>query len=100
MQPTAATAIECAIRTAPQSGYVKIEAVARSASPTSGRYRFLVDKQSDTGRSSNTQSGSFVLQAGQEQVLTTIVLDGSAADHYRAKLMLDSDHGSLTCTAP
>lgn len=100
MQPNAAAVIECAIRAAPQSGYLRIDATARSVRSASGQYRFVIDKQSNTGRSSNTQSGSFVLQPGQEQVLTTIILDRSAADHYRAELTLESDQGRLTCTSP
>lgn len=100
MQPSAAPAIECAIRTMPQSGYVRIDAVAKSIRVASGHYRFLIDKQSDSGTSSNTQSGSFALDAGQERVLTTVVLDQSAAGHYRAELTLESNLGRLTCTAP
>ena len=100
MQLTTAAAIQCAIRAEPRSGLLRIEAVARSAEPRDGRYRFLVTKSSETGRSSSVQSGTFVLQDGGEQVLTTVVLDQSAIGSYRADLSLESDQENATCTWP
>jgi hypothetical protein len=40
------------------------------------------------------------LQGGQEQVLTTIMLDRSAIGNYRAELSLQSDQERFTCTSP
>jgi hypothetical protein len=100
MQAPAAAAIECVIRAEPETNLLRIEAVARSAVPTSGRYRLLVAKDSASGRTSSTQSGMFTLEAGREQVLTTLVLDRSAIGHYRAELSLQSDQETSTCTSP
>ncbi len=72
----------------------------RSRAPVQGRYSLVVVKRSATGSSNNTQSGSFALHDETEKVLTTLTLDRSATDHYRAELSLQSDRGSFTCTSP
>jgi|SRR5476649_2200323 hypothetical protein len=94
------TAIECVIRAQPDEQFLRLEAIARSDMPAAGRYSFSVSKRSATGSSSNAQSGTFVLQGGQEQVLTTIMLDRSAIGNYRAELSLQSDQERFTCTSP
>ena len=94
------TAIECIIRAQPNEQFLRLEAIARSDMPAAGEYSFSVAKRSPTGSSSNAQSGSFVLQSGQEQVLTTIILDRSAIGNYRAELSLQSDRERFTCTSP
>jgi len=93
-------AIECVIRAQPDKDFLRLEAVVRSDTPVSGKYNFVIAKQSSTGSSNNTQSGTFALQNGAEQVLTTLILDGSAIGHYRAELSLQSDRGRFTCTSP
>jgi len=99
--PVAPTiAIECIIRAQPNEHFLRLEAIARSDMPAAGEYSFSVAKRSPTGSSSNAQSGSFVLQSGQEQVLTTIILDRSAIGNYRAELSLQSDRERFTCTSP
>jgi hypothetical protein len=99
--PTTAIApIECVIRAQPDERFLRLEAIARSDGPAAGKYRFLVAKQSSTGSSSNAQSGTFVLQGGQQQVLTTVILDRSAIGNYRAELSLQSDRERFTCTSP
>jgi hypothetical protein len=100
MQLAATAAIECAIRVESLPELVRLEAVARSPSPAAGRYRFRIHKHSESGRSDTSQSGSFTLEAGQEQVLTTVELDRSARGGYRAELVLESNQGSVTCTSP
>ena len=94
------TAIECVIRALPEKHFLRLEAIARSVAPARGEYSFTVAKQSPTGSSSNAQNGTFVLQAGQEQVLTTLILDHSAIGNYRAELSLQSNHERFTCTSP
>jgi curli production assembly/transport CsgH protein len=100
MQAPVAAAIECVIRAEPETDLLRIEAVARSTSPASGRYRLLVAKRSAGGSTSSAQSGTFTLEPGREQVLTTIVLDRSAIGHYHAELALQSDQETSTCTSP
>jgi hypothetical protein len=100
MQTSAAPAIECVIRAEPETGGLRIAALARAAAPASGQYRLQVAKHSASGRTSTVQSGAFTLQAGQEQVLTTVVLDRSAIGHYRAELTLQSDQEISSCTSP
>jgi len=100
MQTSAAPAIECVIRAEPETGGLRIAALARAAAPARGQYRLQVAKHSASGRTSTVQSGAFTLQAGQEQVLTTVVLDRSAIGHYRAELTLQSDQEISSCTSP
>jgi hypothetical protein len=100
MPATSTPAIECVIRAQPDKHVLRLEAIARSDAPAAGEYSFSVAKQSSTGSSRNAQSGTFVLQAGHEQVLTTIILDRSAIGNYRAELSLQSDRERFTCTSP
>lgn len=96
-----AAKLECAIRTEPDNGnFVRLVAVVRSDSPVEGKYDISVSKQSATGTSRNNQTGSFALTIGTEKVLTTIVLDGSALNHYKALLSVDSDRGKVSCVSP
>jgi hypothetical protein len=92
--------IECVIRAQPDKDFLRLEAIVRSDTPIAGQYAFFIAKQSSTGSSNNTQSGTFALQDRLEQVLTTIVLDRSAKGHYHAELSLQSDRGRFTCTSP
>ena len=95
-----AIAIECVIRAQPAKDFLRLEAIARSDVPAAGKYSFSVVKQSAAGSSNNAQSGGFVLKPGQEQVLTTLILDRSAIGNYRAELSLQSDQERFTCTSP
>jgi hypothetical protein len=100
MPPAPTIAIECVIRAQPDEHFLRLEAIARSDAPATGEYSFSVAKRSSSGSSNNAQSGTFVLQNGQEQVLTTIILDRSAIGNYRAELSLQSDRERFTCTSP
>jgi hypothetical protein len=92
--------IECAIKAEPTQNSLQLEAVVRANSPVTGRYSFVISKQSATGTSSTTQSGNFVLQNSPEQIVSTVILDRSAIGHYRAELSLQSNLGSFECTSP
>lgn len=96
----APSAIKCDIRTTAEDGLLRIEVVATAARPTTGSYRLVVTKTSATGISENHQSGSFELSPGDETVLTTIILDGSARGHYRASLIVESGLGRISCVSP
>ena len=100
MTVSSPTAVECVIRAQPDRDFLRLEAIIRSDQAVTGRYKFVVAKHSSSGSSNNTQSGAFALEHGPEQVLTTIILDGSAVGNYRAELSLQSDHGSFKCTSP
>jgi hypothetical protein len=93
-------AIECVIRVRPDKHFVRFEAIARSSAPALGEYDFSVAKRSTSGSSSNAQSGTFALRGGEEQILTTLILDRSAIANFRADLSLQSDHKRFTCTSP
>jgi hypothetical protein len=93
--------IGCHIRVTPQNDMLRLEAVANGRETANGSYHFEIFKQSSTGTSQNVQSGAFHLDAGRDEVLTTVVLDGSALGHYRARLMLESkEFGSVSCVSP
>jgi hypothetical protein len=93
-------AIGCRIQVTADGGSIRIEAVAGSRESAKGRYRFDVQKISASGTSDNMQSGDFSLNADREEVLSTTFLGASDADHYRAKLALDSSAGSASCVSP
>lgn len=90
----------CHIHAIEQHGMLRLEAVATGEKPVRGQYRFEVLKQSSSGTSQNVQSGAFDLQPNRDDVLTTVILDGSAIGHYQARLTLKSDTGSVTCVSP
>lgn len=93
--------IGCQIRVTSQNDMLRLEAVANGPGSTTGNYRFEILKQSSTGTSQNVQSGAFALDADRDSILTTVVLDGSARGHYRARLVLDSkEFGSVSCVSP
>ena len=83
-------AIGCRIRVTADGEAIRIEAVATSREDVNGRYRFNIQKISASGTSLNTQSGNFNLEANREEVLSTTLLGASDADHFQARLMLDS----------
>jgi len=93
-------AIGCRIRVTADGEAIRIEAVANSREDVKGRYRFDIRKISAEGASLNTQSGNFDLQANREEVLSTTLLGASDADHFQAKLVLDSNSGSVSCVSP
>jgi hypothetical protein len=93
-------AIGCRIRVTADGEALRIEAVASTREDVNGRYRFDIQKVSASGASHNTQSGNFNLEANREEVLSTTILGASEADHFRAKLVLDSNSGSVSCVSP
>jgi hypothetical protein len=95
-----ATDLTCAIRVDLDKGFVRLEAIVQSDGAVIGQYDLNVVKNSATGTSRNNQSGGFQLIAASRQVLTTIVLDPSAAGHYRAELSLQSNRGRASCSSP
>src|ERR1700679_878871 len=90
-------AIGCRIEVRADGEAIRIDAVASSREDVNGRYRFDIEKSSASGTSHNIQSGDFSLEANREEVLSTTFLGASDADHYQAKLMLDSSSGSVSC---
>jgi hypothetical protein len=91
----------CQIRVTSQNEMVRLEAVANGPETATGNYRFEILKQSPSGTSQNVQSGAFELDADRDAILTTVVLDGSARGHYRARLILESkEFGSVSCVSP
>ena len=93
-------AIGCRIRVTADGEAIRIEAVATSREDVNGRYRFDIQKISASGTSHNVQSGNFNLEANREEVLSTTLLGASDADHFQAKLVLDSNSGSVSCVSP
>ena len=93
--------IGCQIRVTSQNDMLRLEAVASGPETATGTYRLDVLKQSPSGTSQNVQSGAFTLGADRDAILTTVVLDGSARGHYRARLSLDTkEFGSVSCVSP
>jgi len=65
-----------------------------------GSYRLDIQKSSPSGSSRNTQSGKFSLEADKEEVLSTTFLGASDAGHFQARLVIDSNSGSVSCSSP
>jgi hypothetical protein len=95
-----ASAVKCDIRSRVDAGGIRLEAIARSKESIPGEYVFTVLKQSSSGTSQTEQSGEFAIERGGEAVLTTVVLDAAARDHYRANLTITWDHGRVACQSP
>lgn len=95
-----AAIIACAIRATPERNLLRLDATARGPRPAQGNYRFEIAKNSSTGTSQNMQSGAFSLKDDRPTIITTVFLDGSAIGHYRAKLILKTDFGSVSCVSP
>ena len=92
--------IGCRIDVAVDGEALRIEAVAHSREKVRGSYRFAIRKASADGTSQNMQSGDFDLQAGREEILSTVYLLASDAGHFQAKLFLNSNFGSVSCISP
>jgi len=93
-------AIACRIEVGADGEAIRIDAMARSREDVNGRYRFDIRKSSASGTSHNIQSGDFSLEANQEKILSTTFLGASDAGQYQAKLVLNSNSGSVSCVSP
>ena len=93
-------AIGCRIRVTAEGEAIRIEAVATSREDVNGSYRLDIQKSSASGSSRNTQSGKFSLEADKEEVLSTTFLRASDAGHFQARLVIDSNSGSVSCSSP
>jgi CsgH protein len=94
------TSAGCQIRASILPSGLRLEAVADAQAPIAGEYKLTVAKDSESGSSRNVQSGAFQADAGQQQVLATIILDRSAVGHYSATLSLEWDDGHESCSSP
>jgi hypothetical protein len=93
-------AIGCRIRVTTEGEAIRIEAVATSREDVTGNYRLDIQKRSESGTSHNIQSGEFSLEADREEILSTTFLGASDVGHFQAKLMVDSNSGSVSCVSP
>jgi hypothetical protein len=93
-------ALGCRIRVTAEGEALRIEAVATSREDVNGSYRLDVSKNSAGGSSHNIQSGDFSLEADKETILSVTFLGASDAGHFQAKLVLDSNSGSVSCVSP
>lgn len=93
-------AIGCRIQVTAEGDAIRIEAVATSREDVTGNYRLDVQKSSTSGASRNVQSGKFNLEADREKVLSTTFLGASDAGHFQAKLVVQSNSGSVSCVTP
>ena len=93
-------AIGCRIRVTADGEAIRIEAVATSRLDVNGSYRLDIRKNSADGSSHNIQSGKFSLEANKEEILSTTFLGASDAGHFQARLVIDSNSGSVSCSSP
>jgi len=95
-----AVKVTCHIEVKIEGGLLRLQAVARSEEPLSGRYSFSVSKHNQSGTSENAQSGDFSLLPTQTGILATTALEAAATGFYSARLDLRWEQGSTTCRAP
>ncbi|SHN82686.1 curli-like amyloid fiber formation chaperone CsgH [Bradyrhizobium erythrophlei] len=93
-------AVGCRIRVTAEGEAIRIEAVATSRLDVNGSYRLDIRKNSADGSSHNIQSGKFSLEANKEEILSTTFLGASDAGHFQARLVIDSNSGSVSCSSP
>ena len=93
-------AVGCRIRVTAEGEAIRIEAVATSREDVNGNYRLDIQKSSANGTSHNIQSGKFSLEADKEEILSTTFLGASDAGHFQARLVIDSNSGSVSCSSP
>ena len=93
-------AVGCRIRVTAEGEAIRIEAVATSREDVNGNYRLDIEKSSADGTSHNIQSGKFSLEANKEEILSTTFLGASDAGHFQARLVIDSNSGSVSCSSP
>ena len=79
---------------------LRLNAIANGRKQASGEYVFEVAKTSESGTSQNVQSGGFAVDADQETILTTVLLEGTAVGHYQARLTIISNSGRISCVSP
>ena len=92
--------VGCRIRVTAERDAIRIEAVATSREDVNGSYRLDIRKNSADGSSHNIQSGKFSLEANKEEILSTTFLGASDAGHFQARLVIDSNSGSVSCISP
>jgi hypothetical protein len=100
MRLAAATGLVCDIRASLEPEGLHLQAIAGGAIAVAGQYTLSVAKESTSGSSQNLQSGNFHTDGAHEQILATVILDRSAAGHYRATLSLDWNEGQMSCNSP
>ena len=93
-------AVGCRIRVTAEGEAIRIEAVATSREDVNGNYRLDIQKSSADGTNHNIQSGKFSLEANKEEILSTTFLGASDAGHFQARLVIDSNSGSVSCSSP
>ena len=93
-------AVGCRIRVTAEGEAIRIEAVATSRLDVNGSYRLDIRKNSADGSSHNIQSGRFSLEANKEEILSTTFLGASDAGRFQARLVIDSNSGSVSCSSP
>jgi hypothetical protein len=96
----AVSPITCRISASVADGMLRLNAVAIGRTQANGEYSFEVAKTGESGTSQNVLSGSFVVDADQETILTTVLLNGTAVGHYRARLTLILQSETISCVLP
>jgi hypothetical protein len=95
-----AAGVQCWIRTERILDFIRFDAIALSTTSVSGMYRLQIVSRSVSGSSESNQSGRFSLPPGSEEVLSTVAFHTAANHAYTARLDIEWDKGTRTCTAP
>jgi hypothetical protein len=96
----AVAGLVCDIRASLEPDGLHLHALAGGTIAAAGQYTLSVAKESATGSNKNLQGGDFQTDGAHEQILATVILDRSAAGHYRATLSLDWNEGQMSCNSP
>jgi len=69
-----------------------------SSEPAEGSYHFVIEKQGPSGRSDITQSGDFLIGAGDgEEEVGRVTLDMDPSAFYVAHLVIEWSGGEIDC---
>lgn len=77
---------------------VRLEALAVAGPAASGHYTFLIHKGGPSGTTQNRQGGSFSVAAGETRVISTSMISAGPGDHYEAKLSLEWNGETRSCS--
>lgn len=91
--------LTCEVTATPVHSGITLRGVVKSDQTLSGDYEFLLLKRGAGGSSTSAQSGSFAVEAGQEEVIAEVTIGPDRDARYSADLSVRWDGGGTSCTA-
>jgi len=90
--------VHCGIVKVETPSSVELVGKVTSPVPAEGSYHFVIEKQGPSGRSDVTQSGDFLIGAGDgEEEVGRVTLDMDPSAFYVAHLIIEWNGGEIDC---